>query len=112
MRCSDSIVFLFKQKMSYKMSISDGSSDVCSSDLPCLNMTERNLSIKSGERRCQGCCRITVHQDDVRLFRVKHFAHTHKNARRQLIESLARTEDLRVGQECVSTCRYRCSPSH
>src|SRR3546814_15024244 len=27
-------------------------------------------------------------------------------------DSIARSEERRVGQECVSTCRYRWSPSH
>src|SRR3546814_12536759 len=33
--CTDSDFFFFKQKTAYEMRISDWSSDVCSSDLPC-----------------------------------------------------------------------------
>src|SRR3546814_10507121 len=32
------VVFLFKQKTAYEMRISDGSSDVCSSDLPAVRI--------------------------------------------------------------------------
>src|SRR3546814_18964163 len=28
------------------------------------------------------------------------------------LPSFARSEERRVGKECVSTCRYRCSPDH
>src|SRR3546814_19936112 len=34
------------------------------------------------------------------------------DARRELLESLARSEERRVGKECVSTCRSRWSPYH
>src|SRR3546814_4946958 len=34
-------VFFFKQKTAYEMRISDWSSDVCSSDLPGANLTDR-----------------------------------------------------------------------
>src|SRR3546814_3905476 len=36
--------FLFKQKTAYEMRISDWSSDVCSSDLSCGAVTQRNLA--------------------------------------------------------------------
>src|SRR3546814_5142562 len=39
--CVCSIFFFFKQKTAYEMRISDWSSDVCSSDLPCLVLAAR-----------------------------------------------------------------------
>src|SRR3546814_5193810 len=75
--------FFFKQKTAYEMRISDWSSDVCSSDL-----------LAPG-----------VH------------------AEAQLVRGLVglplrvgvperRSEERRVGKECVSTCRSRWSPYH
>src|SRR3546814_14423084 len=37
-------------------------------------------------------------------------AHQHEVALGELI--LDRSEERRVGKECVSTCRYRCSPNN
>src|SRR3546814_4359623 len=75
--------FFFKQKTAYEMRISDWSSDVCSSDL----------------------------RGDHRLIR-------HVGEQRDLAATAARSaapsrsEERRVGKECVSTCRSRWSPYH
>src|SRR3546814_3564596 len=45
--------FFFKQKTAYEMRISDWSSDVCSSDLPCrpaLSQAERRVFIRRHDR--------------------------------------------------------------
>src|SRR3546814_13413440 len=78
-------VFFFKQKTAYEMRISDWSSDVCSSDLKL-----------SGEMRldAQAIAAIPMGQ------------------RALLIPLIARSEERRVGKECVSTCRSRWSPYH
>src|SRR3546814_3388411 len=82
----DLFFFFFKQKTAYEMRISDWSSDVCSSDLqPVL----RRLA-------------VLAHHDDRRLDRREHRQH-------QVEE---RSEERRVGKECVSTCRSRWSPYH
>src|SRR3546814_13378669 len=78
--------FFFKQKTAYEMRISDWSSDVCSSDLLAAD--------------CPGVLTISC-----RRFR----PHTISSAARP---STARSEERRVGKECVSTCRYRWSPYH
>src|SRR3546814_14822459 len=36
----------------------------------------------------------------------------HANSREDIDEAYARSEERRVGKECVSTCRSRWSPSH
>src|SRR3546814_9034157 len=88
------LLFFFKQKTAYEMRISDWSSDVCSSDL--ADHPRQGIGIDGG-------------------------VHVHPDARRQLDadHSLAaccdrwpRSEERRVGKECVSTCRSRWSPSH
>src|SRR3546814_7501023 len=76
--------FFFKQKTAYEMRISDWSSDVCSSDL--LGLRWRRPPGRRG--------RLTRRLADHRL-------------RRQ-----DRSEERRVGKECVSTCRSRWSPYH
>src|SRR3546814_7696520 len=74
--------FFFKQKTAYEMRISDWSSDVCSSD----------LLPGAGERPRPG-----VAADGGAAA-----------ARRRT----PRSEERRVGKECVSTCRSRWSPYH
>src|SRR3546814_11934630 len=44
--------FFFKQKTAYEMRISDWSSDVCSSDLPCPVVPCRNNGLKRGRSPC------------------------------------------------------------
>src|SRR3546814_1043699 len=74
--------FFFKQKTAYEMRISDWSSDVCSSDL-------------YPHFTC-------IEEDAPGLF--AQFAHGGGNR--------IRSEERRVGKECVSTCRSRWSPYH
>src|SRR3546814_1728458 len=98
------LFFFFKQKTAYEMRISDWSSDVCSSDLSrhrdsaqdSINqvgqeMTRRNMNIQPTLTERPGLpVRIIVNRDLV----------------------LRRSEERRVGKECVSTCRSRWSPYH
>src|SRR3546814_10475728 len=85
--------FFFKQKTAYEMRISDWSSDVCSSDLsrwfrrlgdhhPGRHLRDRRPAVPRGHHRRAGA----------------------------LAEE--RSEERRVGKECVSTCRSRWSPYH
>src|SRR3546814_4975684 len=83
-------VFFFKQKTAYEMRISDWSSDVCSSDLHGRN--KGRLTI----RRC--------------LQEARH-GQSHRHAA-QRDRHRGRSEERRVGKECVSTCRSRWSPYH
>src|SRR3546814_5475319 len=79
------LFFFFKQKTAYEMRISDWSSDVCSSDL-------------EGSEGEAGAGRGAV--------RPAAFGGKAVGAcRRQ-----ERSEERRVGKECVSTCRSRWSP--
>src|SRR3546814_3963682 len=82
--------FFFKQKTAYEMRISDWSSDVCSSD---LSRSYRDLFHRRKLRRPQ-----------------------HRRYRRGYghlgMRLSPRSEERRVGKECVSTCRSRWSPYH
>src|SRR3546814_6119239 len=83
------IIFFFKQKTAYEMRISDWSSDVCSSDL------------KSGGYEQ----RLAPGTPEVPSFRPEYVDSYELGFK-------ARSEERRVGKECVSTCRSRWSPYH
>src|SRR3546814_3039798 len=85
--------FFFKQKTAYEMRISDWSSDVCSSDLG------------SSKQHIAGPERFS----DLTEHRVPIFENIWD---RGLRPEDARSEERRVGKECVSTCRSRVSPDH
>src|SRR3546814_7925778 len=100
--------FFFKQKTAYEMRISDWSSDVCSSDLATPNpldqvtytavdsngtptMADLTITITDGGPVVGAPEAKTVDEDDL---------------------PNGRSEERRVGKECVSTCRSRWSPYH
>src|SRR3546814_10184186 len=101
-----SFVFFFKQKTAYEMRISDWSSDVCSSD---LHAVEPGGTFDH---------RFTV--PDAGTF----WYHPHERSWEQVARGLyglliveeqepaERSEERRVGKECVSTCRSRWAPYH
>src|SRR3546814_3519492 len=84
------IFFFFKQKTAYEMRISDWSSDVCSSDLDDLLQAVIGCRQRGVQRR--------------RLARTGGAGNQH--------DAIGRSEERRVGKECVSTCRSRWSPYH
>src|SRR3546814_3137398 len=92
------VVFFFKQKTAYEMRISDWSSDVCSSDLFVVARKDRGRPRHQIEQALGG--------DDSRFEGV--IAAGDEAARQRDI----RSEERRVGKECVSTCRSRWSPYH
>src|SRR3546814_7480680 len=79
------IFFFFKQKTAYEMRISDWSSDVCSSDLSQTGRPKVSM-------RTWPLVPIALRSVDSRA----------------AID--VRSEERRVGKECVSTCRSRWSP--
>src|SRR3546814_3979069 len=102
--------FFFKQKTAYEMRISDWSSDVCSSDL----MRQRNrLPVGAAREQFQRRAHGIGCQRQPRI-NGKHMAielgHT-QPARAVRFVILTRrnrrSEERRVGNECVSTCRSR-----
>src|SRR3546814_5880516 len=79
--------FFFKQKTAYELRISDWSSDVFSSDLTALiYAVQQNL-------------------EDIVQILVAYNANIN-------LTNAERSEERRVGKECVSTCRSRWSPYH
>src|SRR3546814_2267889 len=92
--CMWLLVFFFKQKTAYEMRISDWSSDVCSSD---LSMTRASGDLRSGSEITFVSTRI-IRSSPARAGSCRAPAR--------------RSEERRVGKECVSTCRSRWSPYH
>src|SRR3546814_7995300 len=111
--CDVMLCFFFKQKTAYEMRISDWSSDGCSSDLIAVNKGAvpgphiftalavdgdpqyGHLVIKTPEdaRAIVGIAKANGYS----------FIKAYTNLR---------SEERRVGKECVSTCRSRWSPYH
>src|SRR3546814_4973924 len=97
-------IFFFKQKTAYEMRISDWSSDVCSSDLADQH---HHLAGVDGE------IDLLQHDDGVEgLGDVAEFDDAHSILIRFSVARRMRSEERRVGKECVSTCRSRWSPYH
>src|SRR3546814_5580371 len=96
-------VFFFKQKTAYEMRISDWSSDVCSSDLS-------TVSRKLWDAGAGMLGKLNLDQ----------FAMGSSNETSYFGNVISpwprgggdRSEERRVGKECVSTCRSRWSPYH
>src|SRR3546814_10329547 len=98
------LCFFFKQKTAYEMRISDWSSDVCSSDLE----PRRRLG-GSGTGAAVGALSVAGlgGPSGGRFFLLQS-----SRAFRSCARQGARSEERRVGKECVSTCRTRWSPYH
>src|SRR3546814_1317231 len=111
---NDCCFFFFKQKTAYEMRISDWSSDVCSSDLyPAGNRRQscRN-TVESGGRAAQARPDETENQGHVIGVQSVGLYYRRAAVHRFRAHMLHRSEERRVGKECVSTCRSRWSPVH
>src|SRR3546814_7680840 len=103
-----SLFFFFKQKTAYEMRISDWSSDVCSSDLS--GRTDAGVHAR----------RQVAHVDldyAITPFRLSEALNAQLRPDPVAIIDCRtvnddRSEERRVGKECVSTCRSRWSPYH
>src|SRR3546814_4419580 len=90
------LFFFFKQKTAYEMRISDWSSDVCSSDLVKQTFSHGRTN------------KVVVEVKRRKLIGKP----GSEGAVEAKTEAPARSEERRVGKECVSTCRSRWSPYH
>src|SRR3546814_1169807 len=105
--CLSSYVFFFKQKTAYEMRISDWSSDVCSSDLPWLDHNRWGVRHPLGARidaPPSGASYAFLGAEGESLHQVA-VGPVHAG----IIEPGHRSEERRVGKECVSTCKSRWS---
>src|SRR3546814_6190592 len=108
-------VFCFKQKTAYEMRISDWSSDVCSSDLSRPGGTIASSSPLSSRRWAKRASRTRSSRTGGRSLRQLPVPPTKLSQdlppARERGGSL-RSEERRVGEEGVSTCRSRWSQYH
>src|SRR3546814_2899148 len=100
------LFFFFKQKTAYEMRISDWSSDVCSSDLLREIATKLSLELPTEEPDTPRESRV-ISQNDIVAIVAKLIELNNGRGQRD-----DRSEERRVGKECVSTCRSRWSPYH
>src|SRR3546814_21171131 len=101
------LFLFFRQKTAYERRISDWSSDVCSSDL-----RTRRLAALCGDLLQRRLALLQCHDHGLLQFGQKRIG-LRQHAQHGfglLIEQ--RSEERRVGEECVSTCRSRWSPYH
>src|SRR3546814_5961044 len=89
----DCVFFFFKQKTAYEMRISDWSSDVCSPDLCWKFGFSKGELVGPGRRMVENTEPLPPE-------------------RASEDSASIRSEERRVGKECVSTCRSRWSPYH
>src|SRR3546814_9325094 len=94
--------FFFKQKTAYEMRISDWSSDVCSSDL--LIVTTRFPRDSAARYAAETDFGEWGHRLEVFGLDLRHTPSVEA-----FCAQLLRSEERRVGKECVSTCRSRWS---
>src|SRR3546814_1101190 len=101
------IIFFFKQKTAYEMRISDWSSDVCSSDLMHLVAvgTAQGVSLLR-------ILRLVLEEYEAieRAGAAVLGDQMHVRSSAEIDVRAGRSEERRVGKECVSTCRSRWSP--
>src|SRR3546814_15340506 len=100
------------------MRISDWSSDVCSSDLIELLARRTSSQIQTGMTLGKPLAQyfgLSSLLDELRS-QVPDFAAAgvvlSNGQELASVGTLPRSEERRVGKECVSTCRSRCSPYH
>src|SRR3546814_21130295 len=106
--------FFFKQKTAYEMRISDWSSDVCSSDLPAI-MSRQQSADEPGPPvpamsppAAAPAPSAKPDSGNAFLGNLSSYAPIYA----VYGPGTNRSEERRVGKECVSTCRSRWSPYH
>src|SRR3546814_3824762 len=120
------LLFCFKQETAYELRISDWSSDVCSSDLHGLPPGDRRQFGKHLRAlgRLRRCHRAADHPSLDAVEDRRHPEEVEGDVEaiagiesrpvraigRDIIRLAGRSEERRVGKECVSTCRSRWSP--
>src|SRR3546814_2000874 len=99
------VVFFFKQKTAYEMRISDWSSDVCSSDLAVAAAGGADFPVPANHVQWTPDAPLMEGMSRVRTALGGLETESHA-------DDATRSEERRVGKECVSTCRSRWSPYH
>src|SRR3546814_6134345 len=106
---SSIVFFFFKQKTAYEMRISDWSSDVCSSDLLWHDGIGMSLYAKRLEH---GRFIWPSAKDGAVCISASAMSCLLEGIDWRNPQATWRSEERRVGKECVSTCRSRWSTYH
>src|SRR3546814_7591935 len=104
------LFFFFKQKTAYEMRISDWSSDVCSSDLSPGRLLPAPPGGEAPLKRVGSTAVLLEHVANLHRRAALAFAFVGRLHESEEFEG--RSEESRVGKECVSTCRSRWSPDN
>src|SRR3546814_3335717 len=111
-----SYIFFFKQKTAYEMRISDWSSDVCSSDLSKTTTAGITLSPRFIPNLTISVDYFNINiANSIGTISQQQIINLCQQGNQSLCGSIvrdSRSEERRVGKECVSTCRSRWSPYH
>src|SRR3546814_19750134 len=99
------VFFFFKQKTAYELRISDWSSDVCSSDLAWITIHSSRSSSTPERMLLKFTPSRSLPRDG---YATPQALLTPRNVALQKV----RSEERRVGKECVSTCRSAWSTYH
>src|SRR3546814_6809650 len=104
--------FFCKQKTAYEMRISDWSSDVCSSDLMAMESSVEAVDMSALDPA--KIVALDIVSAEVRRNFRDYCARWATQPPFYIMHDgiLQRSEERRVGKECVSTCRSRWSPYH
>src|SRR3546814_10846206 len=107
------LFFFVKKKSAYEMRISDWSSDVCSSDLAGLRDGRSCVPLRQRPKDPAWGCNLKKISHLASEFRIVNFSagippRHFPNARC----TRHRSDERRVGKECVNTLKYRWSPYH
>src|SRR3546814_20279422 len=104
------------------MRISDWSSDVCSSDLGAnvsyevdlFGRVSRSVEAARGDTEAAeanaDAVRVIVAADTTQAYADAASGAARRDGARRIVGLLGRSEERRVGEGCVSKCRYRWSP--
>src|SRR3546814_7720221 len=108
--------FFFKQKTAYEMRISDWSSDVCSSDLHVQRCAKGELpgalyALGAAVRDDVELAAEMVHSG-VAILLKELLEEEDSEVAANCCYAVHRSEERRVGKECVSKCRSRWWPYH
>src|SRR3546814_11703265 len=99
------------------MRISDWSSDVCSSDLAAATLSRAGAVVQEVPLPAQDCMLVQLHADIMAFEASQSLAYERLQHASQLSPKIqavleaGRSEERRVGKECVRTCKSRLSPT-
>src|SRR3546814_4401255 len=103
------LFFFFKQKTAYEMRISDWSSDVCSSDLEDVGEDRQRGGHHERGTQAHDAAGGDDHRGGIGHRGDQRADEEEAEAD---LQGALRSEERRVGKECVSKCRSRWSPYH